>query len=89
MPINIDTVWARIVAHQGETFETKDGLPLIYTMDGDILQHNRAEPRHKKEFEQVLPLLPIDGPGEINGLVRGPSYIWAILHDKRIRLSDW
>jgi hypothetical protein len=29
-------------------------------------------------------MLPINGPGEIGEIVRGPSYVWAILHDRRI-----
>ncbi|WP_158304029.1 hypothetical protein [Caldicellulosiruptor owensensis] len=27
-----------------------------------------------------------DGPGEIGNIVRGPSYIWGILSDKRINI---
>jgi hypothetical protein len=33
--------------------------------------------------------VPLEGPGELAGLVRGQSYIWAILHDTRIRKKDW
>ncbi len=28
--------------------------------------------------------MPVEGPGRINDLVRGPAYIWAILNDNRI-----
>ena len=49
----------------------------------------------KSNFSQVYLMMherPIEGPGEITGRarqrresdVRGPSYVWAILHDKRV-----
>jgi hypothetical protein len=38
----------------------------------------------KNDFEKVYRMLPINGPGEIGEIVRGPSYVWAILHDRRI-----
>jgi hypothetical protein len=49
----------------------------------------------KSNFEQVYSMMqikPISGPGEINkraiesgeSQVRSPSYVWAILYDKRV-----
>ena len=38
----------------------------------------------KSEIEKAYHLLPLDGPGEINNIIQGPSYVWAILNDERI-----
>lgn len=87
---DIDSVWARIKSHENDTFETKTGKQFSYTVAGNVLRPSRTEynlPR--SEFEKALPLVPIEKPGEINDLVRGPAYIWAILHDSRIRMKDW
>jgi hypothetical protein len=43
----------------------------------------------KAEFGKALALVPFDGPGVISDTVRGPSYVWAVLHDKRVRKHDW
>jgi hypothetical protein len=41
----------------------------------------------QSEFRKAHEMMPIKGPGEISQLVRGPSYVWAILHDPRIRTT--
>jgi len=43
----------------------------------------------KSDFAIAYDLMPVDGPGAINKKVHGPSYIWAILHDKRISGENW
>lgn len=86
----IDEVWRRIEAHEGELFSTKLGLPLKYEMKGSALETSRAKQKIEiSEFGKALELVPIESPAHISSLVRGPSYIWAILHDKRIRQADW
>lgn len=83
-------VWRRIDALQGEHFETIRGLAFSYSVDGDILVTDRTDyPLRVAEFAKALELVPLAGPSEITKLVRGPSYIWAILHDPRVRASDW
>ena len=42
-------------------------------------------PLSKANFEKAARVDPLDGPGQINDLVRGPAYVYAILTDKRIR----
>ncbi len=87
---SIDEVWRRIEAHQGETFHTKTGVPLTYSVPGTQLVTDRSDyPLHIADFAKALELVPIEAPGKINTLVRGPGYIWGILHDPRIRQSDW
>lgn len=87
---SIEEVWRRIEVHQGEEFSTITGLAFTYLIDDDVLTTSRTDfPLRIGEFAKALALVPIPGPGGINDLVRGPAYVWAILHDKRIRQADW
>lgn len=87
---SIDEVWRRIEAHQGEAFHTRTGLPLTYSVSGNSLTPSRSNyPLAASDFAKALELVPIESVARISSLVRGPAYIWAILHDPRIRLADW
>jgi len=87
---SISTVWERIAAHSGERFATKSGLPFTYSVKGGVLTTSRTDfGLSRADFEQALKMVPFDGPGRINELVRGPAYVWAILHDKRVRVGQW
>lgn len=86
----VKTICARIVAHKGETFHTKRGLEFTYEIKGDGFYPSRTNYRiSKANFGKVYPMVPIDGPGKIRDIVRGPSYIWAVLHDQRISMGEW
>ena len=88
--MNIDTVWARIRKLEGHDFETKRGLPFRYEISGDIFLPSRTKYKiAKTNFEKALEHTPMDGLGQISNLVRGSAYVWAVLHDARIRRSDW
>jgi hypothetical protein len=41
-------------------------------------------PLHVSQFRIAFEQLPLNGPGDINHMVRGPAYIYAILTDSRI-----
>ena len=85
-----EEVWKRIVAHAGETFHTKTGLPLTYELVGDGFYPSRTRYRiSKADFEVAYQMVPIEGPGAINDIVRGPAYVWAVLHDPRISSGQW
>ena len=87
---DITEVWERIKAHQGQVFTLIGGGSLTYRVDGNVLVTSRSKQELLiGDFEKVLAIAPVKGPGEVNLMVRGPSYIWAILHDPRIRLDDW
>ena len=89
-PFNLDTIWSRLRAHAGDEFETKTGKPFTYEIDGHVFRPSRtARNIHATNFEKVIGLLPIDGPGEISNVVQGSAYVWAVLHDRRIRKNDW
>lgn len=85
-----DVIWGRIVALQGEQFNTITGLPFTYQVDGDALYPSRTNYRlSRSDVEAAYGMVPIPGPGAINNDVRGPAYIWAILHDQRVSQGAW
>jgi hypothetical protein len=90
---DIETVWERIKRHAGEDFRTVNGLPFTYVVPGNFLRVTRDgneinRSLSRTNFERAAELMPAAGPGELKGR-QGPSYTWAILMDRRIRLSDW
>lgn len=82
--------WTTIKTLQGERFATKRELPFTYSVAGDALTTTRTDyPLGRAEFEKAYRLVPCKGPGEFNNDVRGPAYVWAILHDERVRKGRW
>jgi len=85
-----EEIWSKIVRHQGEAFRTITGLEFTYRIDGEGFYPSRTRYRiPKTDFRKAYEMAPIDGPGVINEIVRGPAYIWAVLHDQRISLGEW
>ncbi len=87
--VDFDTIWARIKAYEGETFHQIRGREFTYTVTGSAIvpdRTNRNIPRvHLQEAAQMLPL---EGTISVQHL-QGPSYIYAVLMDRRIRRNDW
>ena len=87
---SFNIVWDRIVKHQGEIFFTITHLPFSYTIKDDGLYPNRTDFRLSKgNFAKAYNIIPIKGPGVINNTVMGPSYVWGIFNDNRVRQKDW
>ena len=85
-----DEIWARIVSHQKEEFHTRRGLPFTYEISGRSFWQSRTNwPIRRRDFEIAYELVPSPGPGRINRIVQGPAYVWAVLHDDRIRQQDY
>ena len=83
---DIDALWLRLKQLQGEPFETKTGKAFTFEISGSVFHSSRTRYNlTKADFGKALELVPIDGPGEISHLVRGSAYIWAVLHDPRVR----
>jgi hypothetical protein len=82
---DFDVLWARIVAHAGAEFHTKTGLPFSYSIAGtSVVPDRTGYPLHVSQFRVAWQRKPLRGPGDINALVRGPAYVYAILTDPRI-----
>jgi hypothetical protein len=86
---DIATVWARIETHAGETFRQKRGAPFTYATERGAVRPDRTNRTiRRNEFAKALSALPLRGPGQVQHL-HGPSYIYAVLTDPRIRRNDW
>lgn len=80
-----DVVWKNIIFNEGQTFVTKSNIEFKYKVKGSAIIPDRTNyPLNKNDFKKAYNLLPLDGPGKINNIVRGPAYVWAILNDNRI-----
>lgn len=86
----LNEIWNRIIAHAGETFYTITGLEFTYDIREDKFYPSRTNfGIAKSDFETAYQYVPIERPSLINWVVRGPSYIWAVLHDQRISEGRW
>jgi hypothetical protein len=87
---SFDQVWKRIRAQEGRQYVTKRGREFTYSIDKQRLYPDRTiYSISKNDFKKAYRVVPLDGPNGISNEVRGPSYVWAILHDKRISLGEW
>jgi hypothetical protein len=83
------TVWGRICAHAGESFRQIRGGEFTYRVVGEHVRPDRTNQQiPRSAFEEALGLVPLQTTVPLQHL-RGPSYIYAILMDQRIRQDDW
>ena len=81
---DIDVVWERITAHQGETFRQVRGGEFTYEVDGNSLLPDRTNRLlARSQFAEALALAPLTSTTQLQHL-QGPSYLFAILTDPRI-----
>jgi hypothetical protein len=86
---DISTVWNRIQSRAGETFTLKRGEQFTYHISASCLVPDRTNRQLPKgDFAKALDLVPLTGPGQILYL-QGPSYVYAVLMDDRIRSGYW
>ena len=87
--VGFDTIWARIKAHQGETFRQIRGGEFKYTVTASAIIPDRTNQNiPRTHLEEAAQLLPLENTVPVQHL-RGPSYIYAVLMDSRIRKADW
>ena len=87
---SFDEIWDRIISNQGKIFYTITGLEFSYKIIGSYLKTTRTNYHlAKQNFSRAFLAVPIPNPGAINKIVRGPAYVWAILHDQRISRGEW
>lgn len=87
--ISIDELWNRLRHHEGETFHQIRGGEFTYGLSNSALFPDRTEwqiPR--SHWSQALELVPLENTVPVQHLF-GPSYIYAILMDRRIRQGNW
>ena len=82
-------VWTRIRNHSGEVFRQIRGGEFTYVAhDGYIEPDRTRQNLPRSHFEAAFELVPLEDTTLVQHL-RGPSYLYAILMDRRIRQSDW
>ncbi len=80
-----EKVWKKIKKHAGETFKTKRGYVFKYQIiAGDFYSGRTNYKTSKSDFRKAYALMPISKPSVLINIVRGPSYVWVVLTDKRI-----
>jgi hypothetical protein len=85
-----DEVLRRLRTHEGEPFHTITKKAFTYRIHGGLFRTSLTDYAvGMADVERAYRLVPLPGPGAITEIVRGPSYVWAVLHDPRIRRSDW
>lgn len=88
MPL-IDEIWKRIQLCEGQDFtKIRGGIFTYIVNQNHIKLNNTRQNISRVDFERALALVPLQNTAVINDL-RGPSHIYAILMDNRIRQNDW
>lgn len=87
--IPFPAVWKKIEARAGESFRQIRGGEFTYSIHSGCVvpdRTNRQLPR--SQFEKAFDLVPLENTKSVQDL-QGPSYLYAILMDARIRRQDW
>lgn len=85
---SFDQVWRRVQEFEGQEFQTATGLTFSYSIKGNVLRPSRTRYNLSRSgFEKVWQLLPSATRSRLNKVVRGPSYVIAVLTDPRISPS--
>jgi hypothetical protein len=86
---DVDSVWSRIRAHQGETFvQIRGGRFTYQVLGGSIVLDRTNRQIPKSDIETALNMVPFESTVPLQRL-QAPSYIYAILMDSRIREGEW
>jgi hypothetical protein len=89
MKSSFEAVWARIESSQGQSFRQMRGGEFTYEVKSGCVapdRTNRLIPR--SHFERAWEMVPLENTVPVQSL-QGPSYIYAILMDPRIRAGEW
>lgn len=87
----IEAVWKRIIANEGEKFHLKGGAEFTYKIEDNALRPSTNKTLISKgQFEKGLELVPTENTVPFQkAKLWGPSYLYAILMDERIKQNGW
>jgi hypothetical protein len=89
MSLQLENVWERIRMNAGAEFRMIRGSRFQYTIVSDHVIPDRTKQQiPRSHFAKALEFVPLVSTAPLQQL-RGPSFIYAILMDSRIRQSDW
>jgi hypothetical protein len=86
--------WKRAVAHQGEVFHTITRKSFTYAIEGEsgiwFYRNSRRIPKklRRGDLEKAVRRCPLRRTADIKDCF-DPSYLYALLMDRRIRGNDW
>lgn len=84
-----ETVWSRIVSNAGNPFGTVKGLPFTYTVAQGAVRPSRTNRNlPRSDFEKAFARVPLKNTAGVQDL-QGPSFVYAIMMDERIRAGEW
>jgi len=87
--VNFETVWRRIEAHAGQIFRQKRGGECTYQVrSGTVRPARTNRALSQSQFARAFEHVPLSSTVPLQQL-QGPSYLYAILMDDRIREQDW
>lgn len=87
--IRFSAVWEKIEAHAGDSFRQIRGGEFKYSIQsGHVVPDRTNHQLARSQFEKAFGLVPLENTTSVQHL-RGPSYLYAILMDSRIRGQDW
>lgn len=85
----IEEVWERIKEYEGNVFRQIRGGEFTYKIKGNLIVLSRTNRTiSKNTFREALKYVPLENTVPLQNL-QAPSYLFAILMDKRIRKNDW
>ena len=89
MKIDLENVWQRICMNERQIFIQIRGAEFSYLVVRNSIRLDRTNRQiSKTQFEKALKLVPLKNTVPLQSL-QAPSYIYAIIMDKRIRHEDW
>lgn len=84
-----ERVWRRIERHAGEPFhQIRRGAFTYEVRSGAVWPDRTNRAIARSQFLQAYDLVPLPSTRVVQHL-QGPSYIYAILMDQRVRGDDW
>jgi len=84
--MDFEAIWANIVSNAGQEFRTKKELPYTYqVVNGAVVPDRTGFALARINFEKAAKVEDLTGPGKLGKDVMGPSYVYGILSDPRIR----
>lgn len=82
-----DVIWSNILKYEGEIFKQIRGKEFTYTISGKaIIPSTTNRIITMAQFKSAFEFVPLKNTKEIQHL-QGPSYLYAILMDSRIRVD--
>lgn len=85
----IEILWERIAENEGQVFKQIKGGEFTYAVKGNIIELSRTNRSvSKNTFIEALKHVPLVNTVPLQHL-QAPSYLFAILMDRRIRKNDW